>query len=145
MKSNSEARPWPLSFFTFLLYVRFYDFTAARIWVSLNLINELMSQWITRLRLSMKRWDGMGQRQRTEDHGKVIFAVFFCFFFFAVIHPTCKQALPKESTIKRSKVRFGTFWWSTPKKCQDHSIFVITVEWVSPVKHHVQKRWPIGN
>ena len=43
--------------------------------------------------------DGMGQRQRTQDHGKVIFA----FFFFAVIHPTCKQALLKESTIKRSK------------------------------------------
>ena len=44
--------------------------------------------------------DGMGQRQRTQDHGKVIFAFFF---FFAVIHPTCKQALLKESTIKRSK------------------------------------------
>ena len=29
----------------------------------------------------MKRWDGMGQRQRTEDHGKVIFGFFFFFFF----------------------------------------------------------------
>ena len=51
----------------------------------------------------MKRWDGIGQRQRTEDHGKVIFAFLFVCLFFAVIHPTCKQALPKESTIKRSK------------------------------------------
>ena len=43
--------------------------------------------------------EAMGQRQRTEDHGKVIFA---SVFFFAVIHPTCKHALRKESTIKRS-------------------------------------------
>ena len=42
-----------------------------------------------------------GQRQQTEDHGKVIFASVF-FLFFAVIHPTCKHALGKESTIKRS-------------------------------------------
>ena len=43
--------------------------------------------------------EAMGQRQRTEDHWKVIFA---SVFFFAVIHPTCKHALRKESTIKRS-------------------------------------------
>ena len=43
----------------------------------------------------------MGQRQRTEDHGKVIFASVF--FFFAVIHPTFKHAPWKESTIKRSE------------------------------------------
>ena len=30
--------------------------------------------------------EAMGQRQRTEDHGKVIFASVF--FFFAVMHPT---------------------------------------------------------
>ena len=30
-----------------------------------------------------------------------------------------------------------------PKKFQDHDlIFVITVEWISPVKHRVHKRWP---
>ena len=46
--------------------------------------------------------EAMGQRQRTEDHGKVIFASIFFFQFFAVIHPTCKHALRKESTIKRS-------------------------------------------
>ena len=43
--------------------------------------------------------EAMGQRQRTEDHGKVIFA---SVFFFAVIHSTCKHALRKESTIKCS-------------------------------------------
>ena len=39
----------------------------------------------------------MGQRQRTEDRWKVIFA---SVFFFAVIHPTSEHALRKESTIK---------------------------------------------
>ena len=34
--------------------------------------------------------EAMGQRQRTEDHGKVIFAS--PFFFFAAIHPTFKHA-----------------------------------------------------
>ena len=43
--------------------------------------------------------EAMGQRQRTEDHGKDIFASVFFFvvvvvvvFFFAVIHPTFKHA-----------------------------------------------------
>ena len=43
--------------------------------------------------------EAMGQRQLTEDHGKVIFASVF-FFFFAAIHPTFKHAPWKESTIK---------------------------------------------
>ena len=43
--------------------------------------------------------EAMGQRQRTEDHGKVIFA---SPFFFAAIHPTFKHAPRKESTNKRS-------------------------------------------
>ena len=89
----------------------------------------------------------MGQRQRTEDHWKVIFAsvcLFVCLFCcccccFAVIHSTCKHALRKES---KSCGRFGTLRWSAPKKCQDHFIFVIIVEWISPVRHRVQKRWP---
>ena len=68
----------------------------------------------------------------------VFFFVLFC--FFAVVHPTCKHALRKESTSV-----LWTIWifrWSAPKKCQHHLIFVITVEWISPVKHRVQKRWP---
>ena len=44
--------------------------------------------------------EAMGQRKRSEGHGKVIFATVV--FFFAVIHPSCKHALRKESTIKRS-------------------------------------------
>ena len=38
--------------------------------------------------------EAMGQRQRTEGHGKVIFAsVFVLFFvFFAALHPTFKHA-----------------------------------------------------
>ena len=43
--------------------------------------------------------EAIGKRQRPEGHGKVIFA---SVFFFAVVHPTCKHALRKESTIKRS-------------------------------------------
>ena len=43
--------------------------------------------------------EAMGQRQQTEDHGKVIFA---SHFFFVFIHPTRKHALRKDSTIKRS-------------------------------------------
>ena len=43
----------------------------------------------------------MGQRQRTEDHGKVIFAS-ISFFVLAAIHPTFKHAPRKESTIKPS-------------------------------------------
>ena len=41
----------------------------------------------------------MWQRQRTEDHWKVIFG---SVFFPAILHSTCKHALRKESTIKRS-------------------------------------------
>ena len=44
--------------------------------------------------------EAMGQRQRNEDHGKVIFP---SVFFFAVIHPTFKHAPWNESTIKRSE------------------------------------------
>ena len=43
--------------------------------------------------------EAMGQRQLTEDHGKLIFA---SGFFLAVIHSTFKDAPWKESTIKRS-------------------------------------------
>ena len=43
-------------------------------------------------------WDGTKAANSGSRKG------YLClFFFFAVIHPTCKQALLKESTIKRSK------------------------------------------
>ena len=44
--------------------------------------------------------EAMGQRQRTEDHRKVIFASIS--LFFVAIHPTFKHAPRKESTIKHS-------------------------------------------
>ena len=72
--------------------------------------------------------EATGQRQRTEDHGKVTFASVF--FFFAVIHPTFKHALQKESTIKRSVDDLGLF----DGQRQDHLIFVITVEWIHRAK-----------
>ena len=45
--------------------------------------------------------EAMAQRQRTEDHGKVIFAS-ISLFFLAATHPTFKHAPGKESTVKRS-------------------------------------------
>ena len=40
--------------------------------------------------------EAMGQRQRTEDHGKVIFA---SVSFFAVIHPTFKHYFEKSQRL----------------------------------------------
>ena len=55
----------------------------------------------------MKRWDRGSELRIMDQGGKVIFAsvfvcLFVCLFLFAVIHPTCKHVLRKESTIKRS-------------------------------------------
>ena len=95
MKSNSEARPSTV----FLFYY-------ASIFIILKplgsgyheiKVNEL--QWITRLRLSKKRWDKSSELRITERLSLRVF-----FFFFAVIHPTFKHAPWKESTIKRSAV-----------------------------------------
>ena len=44
----------------------------------------------------MKRWDKESDLRVTERLSLRVF------FFFAVIHPSCKHALRKESTIKRS-------------------------------------------
>ena len=46
---------------------------------------------------------------------------------FAVIHSPCRHALRKESTIKRSVDDLELF-----HDHQDHWIFVITLEWISP-------------
>ena len=43
----------------------------------------------------MKRWDKESDLRVTERLSLRV-------FFFAVIHPSCKHALRKESTIKRS-------------------------------------------
>ena len=88
MKSNSEARFPPFSLYTIRPFLRFYSR-----W-DLGIIKQKLMNYPT------TEHEAMGQRQRTEDHGKVIFASVF--LIFAVIHPTCKHALRKESTIKRS-------------------------------------------
>ena len=49
----------------------------------------------------MKQWDKSSELRITERLSVLPLPVLF-FFFFAVIHPTCKHALRKESTIKRS-------------------------------------------
>ena len=70
----------PFSFFTIRSFLRFY------------------SCWdLGRLRLSMKRWDKGSELRITERLSSRVF-----FFFFVVIHSTCKHAPRKESTIKRS-------------------------------------------
>ena len=62
-----ELRSPSFDRFPFLLYVQFYNFTAAGIWDEIK-VNEL----------PVTEHEAMGQRQRTEDHGKVIFvSVFF--------------------------------------------------------------------
>ena len=65
------------------------------------------------------------------------------FFFFL---PSYISHLSMHLEKSRRLSVLWTIWnfsmISAEKKCQDHLIFVITVEWISPVKHRVQKRWP---
>ena len=67
MKSNSEARPSAV--------VLFY-------YTSISTILQPLGSGYQEIKVD--------ELQRTEDHGKVIFA---SVFYFAVIHPTCKHAL----------------------------------------------------
>ena len=82
--------------------------------------------------------EAMGQRQRTEDYGNVIFASVF-FVFLPLYIPHLSMHLEKSR-------RLSVLWtiWNfsmiSAEKVQDHLIFVITVEWISPVKHRMQKR-----
>ena len=61
---------------------------------STSLLSSVASLAITRLRLSMKRWDKGSELRITERLSLRLF------LFFAVIYSTCKHALRKESTIK---------------------------------------------
>ena len=90
MKSNSEARPSTVFLFTIRPFLQFYSR-----W-DLGVMKQKLMNYPTKT-----EHEAMGQRQRTEDHGKVLFASVF-FFFFAAIHPTFKHAPWKESTIKLS-------------------------------------------
>ena len=80
----------------------------------------------------MKRWD-KGSELRIKERLSLRLL-----FFFAVIHPTFKHAPWKESTIKRSVDDLERFD-DQHRKSAGYLIFVITVEWISPVKHRVQK------
>ena len=85
----------------------------------------------------MNRWDKGSELRITDQGGKVIFAsVFVCLFvcFFAVIHPTCKHVLRKESAIKRSVDDLEIFDDQRRKSAD----FLSSP--FSPVKHRVQKR-----
>ena len=76
--------------------------------------------------------EAMGQRQRTEDYGKVIFAS-VCLFFFAVMNPSFKHAPWKESTIKRSVDDLEFVDDQRRESARIIWFLVITVEWISPV------------
>ena len=79
----------------------------------------------------MKRWDKGSELRITErlslrDFYFYLFIIIIIYFFFAVILSTCKHALRKESTIKRSVDDLELF----DDQRQDHLIFVIIVEWI---------------
>ena len=81
--------------------------------------------------------EAMGQRQRTEDHGKVIFASPFFFL---------PPYIPHLSMHREKSQRISVLWtiWNfsmiSAEKVPGSFDFVITVEWISPVMHRVQKR-----
>ena len=84
--------------------------------------------------------EAMGQRQRTEDHGKVIFASISFFLFFLPLY------IPHLSIHLEKSQRLSVLWtiWNfsmiSAEKVPGSFDFVITVEWISPVMHRVQKR-----
>ena len=80
----------------------------------------------------------MGQRERSEDHWKVIFASVFFLFFLAVRYSTCKHAFRKESTIKRSVDDFELFDGQRQKSTR--IIWFLLSPWSGFCR--VQKRWP---
>ena len=72
----------------------------------------------------MKKWHKGSER----SPWKVIFANVF--YFFAIIHPTCKDAR-KELTIKRSVDDLDLFNDQRRRSARIiNLIFVITVEWI---------------
>ena len=132
MKSNSEARPSTV--FLFLLYVHFYSFTAAGIWDEIK-VNELPDwDWA---------WsDGTKAANCGSRKGSLRVFVFVCLFFFLPSY------IPRLSMHLEKSRRLSVLWtiWNfsmiSAEKVPGSLIFVIAVEWILPVKHRVQKRWP---
>ena len=89
--------------------------------------------------LTETKHEAMGQRQQTDDHGKVIFVSLF--FGPSYIYPKCKHALWKKPTIKCSEDDLVLFDDQRQKSARIiNLIFAITMEWISPVKHREQNR-----
>ena len=80
MKSNSEASPSTVFFFYY-----------TSIFTVLQPLGSECHE-IKVNELPETEHEAMGQRQRTEDHGKFLCECLFLFVFFAVIHPTFKHA-----------------------------------------------------
>ena len=115
-----ELRSPSFDCFPFLLYVHFYNFTAVGIWVSWD-----KSQWITRLRLSMKRWDKGSELRITER------------FFGSVSMHVSEHAPWKESTIKRPVDDLELF--DDQRRKSARIIWFLSSPWSG---FRVQKRWP---
>ena len=95
----------PFSFFTLR---PFLHFTAAGIWVSWN-----KSWWITRPRLSMKRWDKGSELRITE---RLSLRVFFCFFLPTYI-PHLSKHREKSRRLSVPLISRKTKWIvSAPKE-----------------------------
>ena len=101
MKRNSEAR----SSTVFLFY-----------YTSIFTILQLLGSGYHEIKVNeLPDWDwAWSNETKAANWGSrkgylcECFVLFVC-FFFAVIHPTCKRALRKESTIKRSADDFELF------------------------------------
>ena len=128
MKSNSEARPSTV----FLFYY-------TSIFTVLQPLGSGMKKKLMNYPAETEH-EAMGQRQHWGSRkGSLRVFVFVCFVFFAVIHPTFKHAPWKESTLKRSVDDLECVDDQRRESARIIWFFVITVEWISPVKHRVQK------
>ena len=127
-----ELRSPSFDRFPFLLCVHFYSFTAAGIWDEIK-VNELPDwDWAWSDRTKAANW---GSRK-----GSLRVFVFVCFFLPSYI-PHLSMHLEKS---RRLSVLWTILNFSmiSAEKVPRSFIFVIAVEWISPVKHRVQKRWP---
>ena len=122
-----ELRSPSFDRFSFLLYVHFYNFTDAGIWVSWNYPTET-------------EHEAMGQRQRTEDHGKVIFASVFFFLLSYISHLSMHLEKSRRLSVLWTIWNFSMI--SSRKIAR--IIWFLSSPWSGfrQLKNRVQKRWP---